>query len=108
MTSKDLQRSCSREEGKACSLCGEFPCIWFQYEDDIVNMTNEWIGCSTTAEGRPPTNNLARKEGYKCFVRMHYGHLGAGNRQKIPGCVLGHIRGLYPDDNGTYMGFKEA
>ena len=99
---------CSREDEKDCSLCGESPCIWLLYEDTIVNMTNEWIDFSTTAEGRPPTNNLARKEAYKCFVRMHHGHLGAGNRQKIPGCVLDHIRGLYPDDNGTYMGFKET
>jgi hypothetical protein len=110
MNSKEEHQSkiskCSSEEGKVCSFCGEFPCIWYDYEESIVETSNDMIALAKTADGCPPKNNIVRKEGYKCFVRMHYGHLGVGNRQEIPACVLNHIRALYPDDNGAYMGFK--
>ena len=89
-----------------CSHCGEQPCIWFTYEDSIKETMMEWYALETSTKHCPPTNNLTRKECYKCYIRMRYGYLGKGKRVEIPACVLARVREIYPDEKEDYMGFK--
>ncbi len=58
------------------------------------------------------TNNLKRKYMYRNVITAVWGEnvLGAGNRVKIPDCLVKIIRAIAPeDDNGKcYMGYKSV
>lgn len=48
-----------------------------------------------------------RKAAYRQFTLARYGHLGKGNRQVCPSCVLLKIREQYPSVTGVYMGYRD-
>ena len=43
----------------------------------------------------------------KHYTFLAHGHLGKDCRVKMPDCVLTDIREICPDENGSYMVFKE-
>ena len=57
--------------------------------------------------GEVVTRNVMRKMMYRYYTTLVHGHLGKGRRVKIPDCVVTGIRDMCPDEDGSYMGFKE-
>lgn len=47
-----------------------------------------------------------RKSAYRQFVLDGYGHLGKGNRNVCPSCVVLKVCQSYPSQSGVYMGFR--
>ena len=120
---------------EVCEICGGTPCFWAQYCEDVKTITVESIneaaedlpflavdgsndaappgvgaGYGVGAAGINPqtlTNATIRKIAYRAYVRERYGFLGKANRIKLPACVLAGIRILWPDPDGSYMGYKE-
>lgn len=43
---------------------------------------------------------------YRIASEQYHGHLGKGNRKKLPTCIVGNIRDLFPDARRNYIGFR--
>jgi hypothetical protein len=43
---------------------------------------------------------------YHLFTYEKYGHLGRGNRMKLPDCVEAVIKETFPDLDGMYTNFQ--
>ncbi len=56
--------------------------------------------------GKHVPNNHMRFTCYKCFTYEKFGHLGKGNRVKLPICVESKIKDLFPSLDGTYTNFS--
>ena len=65
--------------------------------------TDLWL---ETQNNKKP-NNKIRNRCYKEATSLIHGFLGAGNRERLPTCVVDSIRQAYPDDNASYMGYKK-
>ncbi|XP_073451281.1 P2X purinoceptor 7-like [Aquarana catesbeiana] len=50
-------------------------------------------------------NRRLRKTAYRMFIAWIYGILGKGNRRVIPSCAVNAVRHVFPDPNGSYVGF---
>ncbi|XP_073488788.1 P2X purinoceptor 7-like [Aquarana catesbeiana] len=50
-------------------------------------------------------NRRLRKTAYRAFIAWIYGFLGKGNRRVIPSCAIKVVREVFPDPNGSYVGF---
>lgn len=89
-------------ETVVCHHCGDKPCFWKQYKEELVN------SISSNDTSQDEKNNLYRKKAYQLYVSMKYGKLGRGNRVKIPFCVQSGIRSVWPERSPeNYMGFKD-
>ncbi|XP_077316021.1 P2X purinoceptor 7-like [Lithobates pipiens] len=53
-------------------------------------------------------NRRLRKTAYRTFIAWIYGILGKGNRRVIPSCAVNAVRLVFPDPNGSYVGFLYA
>lgn len=53
------------------------------------------------------TASKRRKLVYWTYISEIYGYLDPSNRLRIPHCITRETRGLLPDSEGAYMGFKE-
>lgn len=53
-------------------------------------------------------SNIKRKKAYQHMSKKIHGTLGLGNRIQLPTCVTENIKRIYPDENGIYMGYKDA
>ena len=62
---------------------------------------------SVSNERRKPNNELRKFLYGKVFIALDFGVLEVGERKKLPNCAVAKIRQIYPDETGTYMGFKE-
>jgi len=49
-----------------------------------------------------------RLAAYRQFTWWAHGSLGKKRRRVIPACVVKTIRETFPEDDGDYVGFKEA
>jgi hypothetical protein len=54
-----------------------------------------------------PNKNI-RYLSYRLFTYEKFGHLGHGNRVKLPNCVEGKIKEFFPELSGTYTNFQAA
>ena len=88
-----------------CWKCGEAPCEWNQFSDEIEEQGVEYV---RQADDNI-TNNKIRKCLYRHYTYLKYGHLGKGVRLSVSPCVLLEIRKLYPEDNvEAYMGYQSS
>ena len=53
-------------------------------------------------------NDSFRYAAYRQFTWWVHNRLGKGVRRVIPSCAIWAIRDLYPDDNDSYIPFREA
>ena len=74
------------------------------FEDSFVL---DGDGVFRDVTGQEVPRNKIRKIMYKHYTFLAHGNHGKGCRVKIPECVLVGIREMCPDENGSYMGFKE-
>lgn len=51
-------------------------------------------------------NEAYRYHAYVSYINMVYGFLGRRKRKVIPACIVNHIREMWPDPVGVYVGFK--
>ena len=86
-----------------CLHCGDKPCFWTSYKNDIISST------MTMIDNYLKPNSFFRKKAYQRYVLYKYGRLGKGNRVKIPLCVLEGVRSVWPEtDSDNYMGHKDS
>ena len=90
------------EDDRVCLYCGDKPCFWQTFKQEIVSKT------MNHKKRTPLTHNQWRKLAYRKYVNIKYGKLGKGTRIRIPVCAEHGIRSIWPDTNGKgYMGFKD-
>ena len=90
------------EEYEVCFHCGEKPCFWLNFKEEILSSTVKNMDDCLVS------NSLLRKKAYQMFVYFKYGRLGKGNRVRIPECVLDGIRKVWPEtDQANYMGHND-
>ena len=96
-----------------CWKCGMNPCEWIQYGQEVLDMNmmiyeqkhnDEMTAMCIDEEGKTISNAVVRKSMYRSFTYLKFGHLGKGNRVKVPNCVVEKIRSMYPEDDDVYMG----
>jgi hypothetical protein len=88
------------EEYVACEHCNNKPCDWTEYGPSIIqHIANEYAG---------KANKQLRFLAYVAYTSTKHGYLGKRKRILIPQCVECGIRCIYPDENHSYVGFKEA
>jgi hypothetical protein len=102
------------EEDRCCYVCGKSPCEWLEFGlATLKSMEDRW-DFSTAVEngyvlerssGEHVPNNTVRFTFYKFFTYEKFGHLGRGNRVKIPNCVEGNVKAKFPDLDGNYTNF---
>jgi hypothetical protein len=82
-----------------CNHCDNDPCHREVYEQ-MLRSEGDVLDANF-----PP--NTARRMLYRSYVRAIHGILGHGNRVRVPPCVRGLIRDIFPDPDGAYMGHKD-
>ena len=83
-----------------CKYCECTPC----YIHSIYNLLVE-RGEELEEEGC--TNRSIRYALYRLASERFHGRLGHGNRQRLPTCVVGDIRDLFPEPGRKYIGFRQ-
>ena len=92
-----------------CTLCGENPCVVVGIYNDLVEHAEELMGERNEEEERDDqlTAKEIRFRLYRLAIWLLHGHLGRGNRKRLPRCVMGEIRDLFPNRPGvSYVNFK--
>jgi hypothetical protein len=98
-----------------CYVCGKIPCEWLEYGVIAMDSFEEKFDISTALEngyvvdkssGAKVPNNKIRFSFYKMFTYEKFGHLGRGNRIKIPDCVEQQVKAMFPDLDGNYTNFS--
>ena len=103
------------EADECCYICGKSPCEWIEFGlPAISELKNRF--CIDTAKshgyivdisnGEHVPNKNVRFSCYRLFTYEKYGHLGHGNRMKLPDCVEAVIKETFPDLDGMYTNFQ--
>ena len=92
----------------SCKACESDPCLWIEHHESVLSEI-EIFKEEKVAKGEACPNNVCRKHGYRHFSLLIYGHLGKGQRVKLPGCIEEGVRSKYPNQSGkAYMGYKQS
>ena len=86
---------------KPCELCGQSPCDWISFGDQIIEECDEMM------DQNLPTNQI-RFHAYRLYTQLRFGVLHKHDRRPLPVCVCGEIMDSYPDPNHQYVGFRDA
>ena len=87
--------------GPPCDLCGQVPCDWVSYADEICEV------CDELKDGGM-ANNQVRFQAYREYTRLKHGILRKYDRRPLPMCVRSEIIDAWPDPDGNYTGFHAA
>jgi hypothetical protein len=93
-----------KEGDHTCADCHRTVCHWALYGQQIMSYVDEMC----EAEDLNLSNKEIRFLCYSGYSAMRHGYLGRHNRRRIPFCVEEGFRFHYPDDNGSYVGFRSA
>jgi hypothetical protein len=103
------------EEEWCCYFCGKMPCEWIEYGIPAIEDLKRHFNMDTAISegyvvemqfGNQFQNNKIRFTCYRLFTYEKFGHLGKGNRVKLPVCVEAKIKTLFPSVDGNYTKFK--
>ena len=103
------------EEERCCYLCGKTPCEWIEYGIPAIEDLKRRFNMDTAKSegyvvemqsGNQFQNDKIRFTCYRLFTYEKFGHLGKGNRVKLPVCVEAKIKTLFPSVDGNYTKFK--
>jgi hypothetical protein len=89
------------EDPVACDLCGQAPCDWDSFGEEI------WEECNSLKEGGLD-NKAVRCHAYKLHTRMRHRILRRFDQRPLPICVHGEIKDSWPDPICNYTGFQCA
>jgi hypothetical protein len=89
------------KDGPPCELCGQAPCDWQTYCEDICQV------CDELKDSGVP-NNQVRFQAYRECTRLRHGVLCKHDQRPLPFCVRKEIMDCWPDPNGAYVGFQAA
>jgi hypothetical protein len=103
----------------SCENCNSKPCDWTQFGPGIVaHLMDEFVGCRVDSDGNVDhenhdggtviTNKQLRFLAYSAYTSAKHGYLGKRKRIPIPYSVESGIRCNFPEENGFYVGFREA
>jgi len=104
----------SQNQEEVCYLCGKTPCEWVDHGLPALEEIKKKFYIDNAAidgfvleilSGKHVPNNHMRFTCYKCFTYEKFGHLGRGNRVKLPICVESKIKELFPSLDGNYTNF---
>ena len=103
------------DEDEVCPVCGDTPCDWVSFGDQIKEQIQVLYFCEINKDGKEEIvdgdgkkvpNNIMRKHLYQTYTYMKYGHLGKGNRMPPSFCVKKQIWLLFPEeDEDKYVDF---
>jgi hypothetical protein len=71
--------------------------------DFSTAVKNGYVMEHSTGEHVP--NNTVHFTFYQLFTYTKFGHLGRGDRVKIPNCVEGKVKARFPELEGNYTNF---
>ena len=91
-----------KEGDHTCADCHRTVCHWALYGQQIMSYVDEMC----EAEDLNLSNKEIRFLCYSGYSAMRRGYLGKHDRRKIPFCVEEGFRFFYPNDNGSYVGFR--
>jgi hypothetical protein len=103
------------EDEVCCYTCAKTPCEWIEYGIPMLQQVQEKFNtetaksaghCIAKSNGDEVPNNKVRFMCYRYFIYEKYGHLGKGNRMKLPDCVEKKIKEEFPSLDGTYTNFR--
>jgi hypothetical protein len=103
------------EDERCCYLCGKTPCEWIEYGIPAIEDLKRHFNMDTaisegyvveTQSGNQFQNDKIQFTCYRLFTYEKFGHLGKGNRVKVPVCVESKIKLLFPSLDGNYTTFK--
>jgi hypothetical protein len=103
------------EEERCCYLCGKTPCEWIEYGIPAIEDLKRCFNMDTAISeghvvemqsGNQFQNDKNRFTCYRLFTYEKFGHLGKGNRVKLPVCVEAKIKKIVPSLDGNYTMFK--
>jgi hypothetical protein len=90
-----------------CNICESEPCLFEEHIQYVMSEVESVKEEYTNVHGQPCSNNLCRKACYRQFSTIINGHLGQGNRLRLPQCVEDGVRLQFPNESGReYLGFK--
>jgi hypothetical protein len=91
------------DPSKLCDFCGYNHCWMLDHYRNLVILGTE------LEESEVYSNKEIRFHLYREFAHMYWGKLGAGNRRKLPHCVVAEIHDAYPKSGDEdYVGFKPS
>jgi len=103
------------EEEWCCYLCGKMPCEWIEYGIPVIEDLKRRFNMDTAISegyvvemqsGNQFQNDKIWFTCYRLFTYEKFGHLGKGNRVKLPVCVEAKIKTLFPSLDGNHTKFK--
>jgi len=107
----------TEEEYECCYMCGKVPCKWIEYGLPVVEeIKTRYILDTAVSKGYVIEHNTGQKvnneklrfTSYTMFTYEKFGHVGKGHRIKLPLCVEGKIKEMFPNIDGNYTGFQAA
>ena len=91
-----------------CNICESEPCLFDKHIQYVLSEVESVKEEYATVNGQQCPNNLCRKTCYRQFSQMVNGHLGKGNRVRLPQCIEDRVRLQFPNESGRdYLGFRE-
>jgi hypothetical protein len=99
------------EEAKLCEACNRAPCVLSEVDPDLdqdKSLYEYLVSVGEKLQENGSTNKEIRYELYRIATKAISGHLGKGNRQKLPSCVTADIKDVFPESTGEYVGFKKG
>ena len=98
------QDSDDGSEEETCLKCGQKPCCFVTYKEEI---DASFLACDLESTVDDDGNNIQKRYiCYRNFIFSLYGNtLGKGHRVPIPICIEEAIKLRYPDKKGKYKGF---
>jgi hypothetical protein len=91
----------SDSDPPVCNLCGQAPCDWEQYGEDI------WEECNNMKE-QGFEKNAVRYHAYKLYTHMRHGVLCHYNQCPLPVCVRGELMDAWPEADHVYVSLQQA
>jgi len=93
------------DDAIVCRDCNGRPCDWTRYGSEVVAFVMDRCNAE---EDMPLTNRNKRFLSYAAYSAWKHGFLGRNNRVKLPTCVEEGFHSIYPNEDGTYVGFRSS
>jgi hypothetical protein len=101
MSEEEVEEMMEHEKPVPCTLCGQVPCDWDTFGEEI------WEDCEEL-KGQGADNKQVRFHAYKLYTCLRHGVLRRFDWRPLPMCIRGEIMDSWPDPNHVYVGYQVA